>query len=139
MSYRPVFSSDLVPITAALEKLKAYASKYEWAVAIDFSKAVYTILAEAMNDKGFIVDGYLVMIDIIKPWYSNQEIMQEWLVLKVYDGGSVDSVPVSLRTIAKHHGCKVIITADSSPVQLVAEAYNKAGYLPLTQSFYTKV
>jgi hypothetical protein len=139
MSYRLANPDDDEPIIAALRKLQAYASTYGFTQQVDFHKAVSSVLSASESGDAYIVDGYLVLVDVLLPWYSDERVLQEWLVLKVYDGGSVSSIPAAVRSIAAERGCGVIITADSSPVNIVAKAYREAGFHPLTQSFYTKV
>ena len=138
---RLVESHDYWYIAEALLKLRDYARSYDWAVGIDYDIAYYNIQLACSKGYGYIVDGYLVMVDTVTPWYSDVPVLQEWLVLKIYDTttGDIDSVPVALRQIAHERSCSLVITADSSPVSIVAKAYQRAGYSPLTQSFFTKV
>jgi len=81
----------------------------------------------------------LVLTAVVYPWYSTAPVLQEWLVLKLHSGGSVNSIPPALLAIAKERGCSVVITGDSSPISIVAEAYSQADFRPLTQSFYKEV
>lgn len=126
-------------LTEALLKLYAYANKYEWANEISWIKANQAIRAFAKEGNAYVVDGYLVMVDTIEPWYSYDRVLQEWLVLKLYQGGSVDSVPPALLALAKERGCKTVMSADSSPLSIVSKAYEDAGFLPLTRSYFQKV
>lgn len=141
LKYRLTAPRDEWAIAEALLKLKHYAEKYDWAVDVDYDIAFDNIIQACAAGKGYVVDGYLVMIDVVTPWYSQSPVLQEWLVLKIFDVPNywIDSVPVALRQIAQANNCAVIITADSSPVSIVAKAYQRAGYKPLTQSFFTKV
>ena len=140
MSWRACNTEDDWPyVTAALTKLEQYAKAYDWAVEVDFLEAVGNIYDAIVSGQGYVIDGYLVMIDSIKPWYSKSEVLTEWLVLKLYDGGSVDSIPPVLVELAKKYNVAVIMTADSSPVSIVAGAYQRAGFNKLTTSFYKVV
>lgn len=133
--YRKAELTDLRCIYDALRGLEQYAKQYEWTNSVDFEKAYQTVKVEVLAGKAYIVEGYLVMTDVLTPWYSTDKVLQEWLVLKLYKQGSIDSVPVALLAIAKELGCKSVISADSSPVNIVGRAYEKAGYTPLTRSF----
>jgi hypothetical protein len=126
-------------IRAALTKLQEYAKTYGWAVGIDYETAVASIMAEVAEDNAYVIDGYLVLTAVVYPWYSTAPVLQEWLVLKLHSGGSVASIPPALLAIAKERGCSVVITGDSSPISIVAEAYSQADFKPLTQSFYKEV
>lgn len=133
--YRKAERTDLGCIYDALRGLEQYAKQYSWTNEVDFEKSYSTIEAEVLAGKAYIVEGYLVMTDVLTPWYSNDKILQEWLVLKLYKVGSVESVPKALLAIARELGCKSVISADSSPVNIVGKAYENAGWLPLTRSF----
>ena len=126
-------------IHAALRRLQAYASKYDWAVGVDYETAVTSIMAEVEAGNAYVVQGYLVLVATVYPWYAKLPVLQEWLVLKLQSGGSVSSIPPALLVIAKDKGCAVVITGDSSPISIVAEAYSQADFRPLTQSFYKEV
>ena len=124
----------------ALCKLRDYADAYDWAVDVDFDKAVATVWGEIDTGGGWVIDGYLVLIHSFKPWYSNARMIQEWLTLKLYDGGDINNVPPALLELAEvNFGASVVVTADSSPVNIMAKAYSNAGFSPLTQSFYKRV
>lgn len=138
--YRKVLlAEDYDYIMAALLRLEEYAKEYKWASGVNVDLAAYNLITYIEAGQGYVVDGYLVMVDEIKPWYSNEPILTEWLVLKLFPGGSVDSVPAALIQIAKNRGISMIMTADSSPVNIVAGAYKRAGFNPLTTSFFTVV
>ena len=130
---------DRVSIRIALTKLQEYAKTYGWAVGIDYETAVASIMAEVAEDNAYVIDGYLVLTAVVCPWYSTSPVLQEWLVLKLHSGGSVNSIPPALLAIAKEKGCAVVITGDSSPISIVAGAYSQADFRPLTQSFYKEV
>lgn len=125
-------------VVDALIRLERYASEYPWVGNIDFNKACDSVYLTAAAGDAYVIDGYLVLVDVIQPWYTNDKVLQEWLVLKLIhiDGQSVDSIPPALRQLARERGCSAVITADSSPVSIVAGAYKRADFKPLTTSFY---
>lgn len=130
---------DHGPIRGALLRLQEYAKKYKFAVGVDYTTAEAAVMAEVDSGCAYVVDGYLVLVNKVVPWYSTEPLLQEWLVLKLYAGGTVDSIPPALLAIAEQAGCKVVLTGDSSPVNIMANAYHKACFTPLTQSFYKEV
>ena len=140
MSYRHTKNYDKQHVTTALAKLQSYAAKYPWVINIDWDKAVESIHNAMDRGMGYVVDeSYLVMVDEVVPWYSEDRILQEWLVIRIYPGGDIDSVPPALVEMAKDRDCIMVMSADSSPVKLVADAYVRADFLPLTQTFYQRV
>lgn len=132
-------TEDWGAVVNSLMKLENYAKQYKWAIGVDFLYAVGNIYDAVKVGQGYVIDGYLVMVDEVKPWYSEQPILTEWLVLKLYQGGSVDGIPPALLEIAKSRGIGMVMTADSSPVNIVAAAYKQAGFSPLTTSFFKVV
>lgn len=136
MITRPASTWDDWPATVdALMRLEQYAKAYSWTNTVDFQKACGAIHSFIKDGNALVVSGYLVMIDEVTPWYSNDKILQEWLVLKLYQGGDINDVPAALLAEAKKRGCKSVVTADSSPISIVADAYERAGFVPLTRSF----
>lgn len=125
-------------VVDALIRLKQYASQYPWVGNIDFDKACDSVYQTMCDGNAYVIDGYLVLVDVIKPWYTDDKILQEWLVIKLVhkEGQSVDSIPPALLKLAEERGCRAVITADSSPVSIVAGAYQRADFKPLTTSFY---
>jgi hypothetical protein len=136
--YRLLSYTDLPDLRAALKKLQAFAASYDWAVGIDFDKATDAIIHEANSGNALVVDGYLVMVAEVTPWYSRDKLLQEWLVLKLTNG-DVSNVPTALTQVAAERGCSLVITADSSPISIVADAYKAAGFSTLTRSFYKRL
>ena len=130
---------DTRAIRDALWELHSYAKQYNWALEVDFdagSSAVADCVAEG---NAYIVDGFLVLVAVFLPWYSKGRVLQEWLVLKLSEGGDINEVPYALERIAKERDCSLIITADSSPVSIMARTYLGNGFAPLTKSFYRRV
>ena len=126
-------------IFKAILKLDRYSDNYDWAVGKDLDKACASIVDAIHVGNVAIVDGYLVCVEVITPWYSNAKVLQEWLVLKLEEGGNLASIPIALQEIAIGRGASLIMSADSSPVNIVAGAYKAAAFKPLTTSFYKVV
>lgn len=139
MSYRLATEDDMPAISQALHTLKYHADKYPFVVSTNVAKAERNLQLSIHFGKAYVVDGYFVLTDTFEPWYSDDKVLQESLVLKLYQGGNRASIPPMLRELAEYLECSVIITADSSPVQLMAKTYEEAGFDKLTQSFCTKV
>ena len=123
----------------ALLVMEQRAAKYPFVVTTSLRKAAASIEHAILTHNAYVVDGYLVLTEVLQPWYSEDNILQEWYVMRLYPSGSVDSIPAALKEIAYTLGCQIVMTADSSPVQIVAAAYEQAGFNKLTQSYCTKV
>ena len=139
VSWRWATYDDSNLIFKAILKLDRYSDNYDWAIGKDLVKACDSIADAIQAGNAAIVDGYLVCVEVITPWYSNAKVLQEWLVLKLEDGGSTASIPIALQEIAIGRGASLIMSADSSPVNIVAGAYKAAAFKPLTTSFYKVV
>lgn len=139
--YRLAEDKDLPHIYTGLAKLESQAARTgQGMVRADFQKACRVVAEVVASKKAYIVGSYLVLTDQFAPWYSNEEVLQEWFILKVYtEGGGLQEVPIALLSIAKSLGCKYVMSGDSSPVNFVAAAYEKAGWKVLTRSFYKGV
>lgn len=130
---------DTSAIRQALLDLQEYAKAYDFAVGVNFTLATSNLADAVADGRGYVIDGYLVLVDKVTPWYSTQSVLQEWLVLKLYSGGTTSSIPPALKQIAKSLGCVCVISGDSSPVHIMAKTYRDAGWPTLTQSFYKRV
>lgn len=131
---------DTKAIIEALSRLKNRAYRYGFVGTVDFDKALSTVLHSILAGDGYVIDGYLVMVRSLSPWYSTDKILQEWLVLKLYvPFRGLNSVPQGLVEIAQQRGCRMLITGDSAPVDITATAYKQAGFSNLTQSFYKEI
>ena len=136
--YRLATLLDEWDIQHALFKLKNYADKYDWAF-ISVDHALAAVSSEIAAGNAWIISGHLVLVQRVIPWYSDRAMLQEYLVLKLGCNGVLADVPVALQAIALEQGCVAVITGDSSPLSIVADAYKAAGFSPLTRSFYKKV
>lgn len=139
MLYRWAEISDLSAVHDSLVLMEQRAAKYPFVITTSLRKAMQSVEHAIMTHNAVVIDGYLVLVDVVKPWYSEDAILQEWYVMRIYPGGNVSSIPPALKALAVDVGCSIIMTADSSPVQIVAAAYEAAGFTKLTQSFCTKV
>lgn len=129
---------DAVAVEAALKKFQSLGATFGHVKTMSFERAMQQVTTAIANRDAYIIDGYLVMVDEVQPWYTEDKFLQEWLVVKVYRpiNQSISSIPAALEKIAVERGCIGIISADTAPAQLVAQAYKDAGFKPLTTSFY---
>lgn len=139
MLLRKASELDKWAIGEALAELYEYSKQYDWAVKVNYDLAFVNVMDAIHLGCGYVADGYLIMVDTVTPWYTSNPVLQEWLVIKIEDGGHISAVPLAVKQIAIERGCSLAITADSSPVSIVASAYTDAGFKRLTQSFFTKV
>lgn len=137
--YRLATQQDFPALEVALTRLSAYAASYEWATGKCAVTANANLRAEIHRNHGYIVGGYLVMVDAYQPWYSKDYVLQEWLVMRLYEPTGTEAIPAALLQIAKEHNCVAVISGDSSPVNIMAGTYKQAGWFPLTSSFYKRV
>lgn len=128
--------SDGDAIRFACRKLERYAERYDWAIKQDYIKGLAAVMDAVRHRQALVIDGYLVLICEVVPWYSNAKCLQEWLVMDLNMTGVIESVPLGLEAFARAHNFDMVITADSSPVNIVAGAYRGAAFKPLTSSFY---
>jgi len=77
-----------------------------------------------------MVDGYLVMCAVDRPWFSYEKVVQELLVVRVETGGTLKSVAQFLRAVADEVGASKIYvgTAFSRSDRALARMYEAEGF-----------
>lgn len=131
------------PLRRALARLAGLVESnpdhYEFAKGFNFDLAVYNMEEALLQNKAYYIDGYLVFIDTIHPWWGGVPVLQEWFTIRVGDEGTTMSIPPALLEIADGLGCRAVLGGDSSPVGLVARAYEANGFTPLTKQYFKEV
>lgn len=127
---------DTSALREACGRLLAYATAYNWAKGVDYQAACGVLHDQVAAGNCYIIDGYAVFVDKVTPWYSTLPYLEEWLTMRLYQGGTTASIPPALEAIAAKLGCASIVGGDSSPVQLMTAAYEGAKWQPLTKLFY---
>lgn len=112
----------------------------DWVLGLDVDKANAALADWVATGKAYVIDGYLVLVDEATPWYSNSTYLDEWFVLKLYPGGSLDSIPPALARLAKQRGCVAVMGGDSSPAKRLDAAYRRApGWVPAANLHFRKI
>jgi hypothetical protein len=135
----PEIRAALVKFYELVQKHPEY---YTWAYGLEFEKACWSIRHAVAMGKVYYIDGYIVCIDVVTPWYSEKPVLQEWLTLRIEtnrSNGGCERIPQALRDLAVELGCAIVMTADSSAVSVMEDTYKANGYKPLTRSFYSEV
>lgn len=126
------------PLEIALRKLENFAASYDWVTAPDFDRALSALL-DMGKTQAYYIYGYLVMAEVIQPWYSKDLLLTEWLVLKLYPGGDINAVPTGLRAIAKDNNCVGVLCNDSTGINIMGNVYAAAGADPLTRAYFMEI
>lgn len=129
---------DWPAIECTMRRQARRIGKRDWAAGSNIEKAVTAVKAACEDGAGYMVDGYLVLVDVVSPWHSDNLVLHEWLVLKVYPGGSISSVPKALIELSKEYGCYGIACGDTSVRATLAAAYAEAGFTPLGKTLFRK-
>jgi hypothetical protein len=133
-------AEDRGALVEACKRLAAYAVKYKWVGEVDYEKGLTALFAEVDKGNAYVIEGYIVFVDEITPWYTQDRLLQEWLVMRLhYVHGELSKVPSALLAIAKARACVGVLGNDSSPVPIVAAAYEGDGWLALTKSYFKEV
>lgn len=97
--------------------------------AIDFnsSRALDFILD---NGQLYQVEGYLVAYTVTVPWYANEPVLNELLVLRNRRGGKFSDVTKFFEQEAERTGCSRISTGTllAADNNLLASLYERQGY-----------
>lgn len=133
---REATNQDVPIIMAALLRLQAKANGRGQMAFADPMEAELSIRYAIHDGRTRIVDGYFIMFDIGKPWYSTQVMLIEDIILKIEETEApVDVAIQALDIIARELGCKAIAVGDTQ-IGLMVPKYQAAGYTVLgTQLF----
>ena len=133
---RIVQESDSLEIVRAIYKFREQANEHPFFKPVSLSKALGFIWEQCAQGNAWLANGYLIIVSVSTPWYSNERMLVEQLVVKIAKGGTADDIPVVLDLLAAKLGCTKIVTSDSSPSGNVAAACSRAGYLPFSPTLY---
>lgn len=132
---RPVDPSDTGAIVEALYRFASRGSEYPSLNKPDFEKGMVEIWNRVDAGDAYVVDGYLVIVKVVTPWYTQESVLSELLVCKLYKG-DITQVPKALEQLARDRGCVSVVCSDSSSHKSLAGAYQAAGFIPLPTPFY---
>lgn len=140
MSYRPVDPlSDLAAIASAVERLEQAAPLYGYSVNPSYTKVMRYIQQHQRLGLAFIVDeAYLLLVGHAEPWHSDDAALEERLVLKLHEG-NILKVPEALEAIAKSSGYSAVLASDSSLNLRIGKLYERAGFRPITTTYYKDI
>jgi hypothetical protein len=113
----------------------AFAKGYDLGVA--YAQLSACIADTASSEVVLFIDGYLVFTTVVHPWYGGQPFLQEWFTIKV--GPSLHGtlgVVQQLEAYAQGVGLRGVLGGDSSPVSIMAKAYEQCGFIPLTKVYF---
>lgn len=78
-----------------------------------------------------VVDGYFIMFDIGRPWYSATEFLLEELLIRIYPTSQPVEVAIdALSSIAKSHGLQAVVAGDTQ-IGYMAPKYLANGFVTL--------
>jgi len=135
---------DVAPLYRAMRafeaKVLAQPDHYKFARGFNFSVAYGSLLDAITARRCLYIDGYMVFFDIITPWYGGEPLLQEWFTIKVANEDTqLTLVVAQLHAYARGRGCRAVLGGDSSPVSLMASAYEAEGFTPLTKQYFKEV
>jgi hypothetical protein len=136
---------DLPALLAALtffaEQVKEQPEHYTFAKGYDLNFA-YAQLASSITQPSqgevvLFIDGYMVFTTVVQPWYGGQPFLQEWFTIKVgLSLNGTSGVVKSLEAYASYNELRGVLGGDSSPVSIMAKAYEQSGFTPLTKVYF---
>lgn len=117
-------------VTAAkrsLDKVMARSDKL-WVKHIDFNKVIEYI-ADA-EDAYIVEDKFLVIYDLVTPWYTNSLWLAERLVLALDTGGNFTDVTDFLEERARAEGAVLVGVGTALAIsdRALARCYSQRGY-----------
>lgn len=122
---RPVSLGDMAQITGRLSWLKAkggYLPDHA-----DVETAVAGIVEYNRRNCAVIHEGFLILFDVGKEWFSDHIYLFEKFVLKLEPTAQAVMVPAILESMAIHFGCDAVIAGDSLAGKMTP-FYERAGW-----------
>lgn len=126
---RPAEYSDLPAIKAALVKLIGMAQGRGQMAYADLDAAMNNIIDRIGSGHGArVIDGFLILYDVGKPWYMDVPVLIEDMILRIEKTGSPVSVAIqALDILAQENGCPAIAAGDTQ-VGYMTPHYINHGY-----------
>jgi hypothetical protein len=98
-------------------------------------KAKASLMEAARRNRAYMVDGYLVVFDLMSPWHSDITILIEEFVLRVYPTSQPPSViPEFLEAARALHNAAYIVSGDGQ-VGAMSKHYLAAGYRKIGEQY----
>lgn len=133
--YQPL--EDHLLLETALDDWEAQAPKYGYVDYPNRDKVLANIYNKHLEDDAYIVDSsFLLLVESITPWFADDKILQEVLVLRLRYGGRLASVISAIEDIAYSRGDDKILLSDSSVGLSLSKFYKRKGYSLVTNSFF---
>ena len=93
--------------------------------------AAYTSLRQGGYEV-WLVEGYLVVFAVGTPWYSDQPVLSELLIVRVRPGGTLTGVAQFLKDQARSAGAVIVAvgTAFAQSDRALTRLYQSEGFQP---------
>lgn len=131
---------DLGVIMDALIKMLSYSPAPQMKYASTTTATLY--VAKAIRESRVdILGDYMVMYDVITPWFSTTPMLAEEIIIKVWNLGhraTVQDCVKHLETRAKQLKCVCVIAGDTQ-VGYMEKHYLDAGFVVLGKQFYKEL
>lgn len=89
--------------------------------------------------RAVVVQGYFILFDIGRPWYSKEDFLIEDLIIRIERTDAPVRVAIdALSELAKGYHCVAVISGDTQ-IGLMAPQYLAAGFVPLGSQFIKEV
>lgn len=127
---------DILPVMRALRGLLAKSTAAHMAHA-DEDAANRSVYRAIEDGRAFVVDGYFIMVEVGRDWYTFDTYLIEQIILKIgpSERNDVGMAVRALDDIAKRFNAKAIAVGDTQ-MGMMLPHYQAAGYKVLgTQLF----
>jgi hypothetical protein len=128
--------ADYGPTMAALIRLQERAQGRGQMAHASVPAAAYSVELAIAEGRLRFVDGYAIMFDVGREWYSFDLYLIEQIIIKVYDTDAPVEVAIdALDIIAAEYGCKAIAAGDTQVGYMTPKYINKGYAILGTQLF----
>lgn len=139
----PTEFSDWPPALreAAMQAMQAHADRnqgYPAGGPFAFNTALRNLM-DGTTKAALIGGGYLLIYDHGPTWCSDETFLFEQLLVRMLPVGTFNAALADMVDLARHHGCKGVITGNGVLRPGLQRMYERAGFRHFNQSFYMEV
>lgn len=140
---RPVTNADHPVILDALQQLLFFAPNYGWVGKPDLAVGLQHVLNKQVEGNAYIGHGYLLLVGEFEPWYGNDKILQEELVLRLPgqpEGGyAIRMVLNFLEVLASLRGADKLLVGNSYTDAALTRIYERRGFEHCSDILYKDI
>lgn len=126
-------------IVSALRELLLFSPNYGWVGKPDLAAGVRHVIEKVDQGNAFVGHGYLLLVSEFEPWYGNDKIMQEELILRLPKQREyrLNRVIGFLTALAEVRKADLLLVGNSYTTDALSNIYqSRYGFTPCSTTLY---